>query len=232
MRIKSFLFAALMLLTLQVSAQSFSLPKLNYSYDALQPYIDSTTMRIHYTKHHAAYVNNLNTALKKYPQYAGKSVEEIISNINSLPEDIKTAVRNNGGGHYNHSLFWNFLTPAKNSKMEGQVITAIEKQFGSVDAFKTEFDKAAASRFGSGWAWLIVDTSGNLKVISTANQDSPIMDLAEVKGTPVLCLDVWEHAYYLSYQNRRPDYINSFWNVVNWKEVNKHYLNAIKNNKK
>ncbi len=232
MRIKQILFAASLLLTLQISAQQFSLPKLNYSYDALQPSIDSTTMRIHYTKHHAAYVNNLNAALQKYLQYSGKSLEEILTNLSSVPEDIRTAVRNNGGGHYNHSLFWSILTPAKDSKMEGEVIKAIEKQFGSVDAFKTEFNKAATSRFGSGWAWLIVDKDGALKVISTANQDNPIMDIAEVKGTPILCLDVWEHAYYLEYQNRRADYINAFWNIVNWKEVNKLYLAAIKSTKK
>ncbi|MGM5631467.1 superoxide dismutase [Apibacter raozihei] len=227
MKIKTIFLTTLLLFALKISAQ-FSLPKLDYSYDALQPHIDSTTMRIHYTKHHAAYVNNLNAAIQKYPQYSKKTVEELIMNLNNLPDDIRTAVRNNGGGHYNHSLFWTVLTPENNSKPEGEVVKAIEKQFGSLDTFKAEFDKAAASRFGSGWAWLIVDKDGKLKVTSTANQDNPLMDIADLKGVPVLGLDVWEHAYYLSYQNRRADYIKSYWSIVNWKEVNKRYLAALK----
>ncbi|WP_128331513.1 superoxide dismutase [Apibacter sp. HY039] len=227
MKIKTIFLTTLLLFALKISAQ-FSLPKLDYSYDALQPHIDSTTMRIHYTKHHAAYVNNLNAAIQKYPQYSKKTVEELIMNLNNLPDDIRTAVRNNGGGHYNHSLFWTVLTPENNSKPEGEVVKAIEKKFGSLDTFKAEFDKAAASRFGSGWAWLIVDKDGKLKVTSTANQDNPLMDIADLKGVPVLGLDVWEHAYYLSYQNRRADYIKSYWSIVNWKEVNKRYLAALK----
>lgn len=199
----------------------FTLPELPYSYDALEPYIDSGTMNIHYNKHHATYVNNLNNALKPYPQLQKKSVEELLQNLNELPREIQTAVRNNGGGHYNHSLFWASLTQPKDSQMSNKLKKTLEKNFGSVDAFKAEFEAVATSRFGSGWAWLIKDPNGRLHVISTANQDNPIMSTADVKGTPILALDVWEHAYYLKYQSKRADYIKAFWNVVNWTEVEK-----------
>ncbi len=199
---------------------AFELPKLAYAYNALEPHIDARTMEIHHTKHHQAYINNLNAAI------AGSdaeklSVEEICTHISKYP----TAVRNNGGGHYNHSLFWTVMAPQSGGAPSGVVSDAINAAFGSFDKLKEEFNKAAATRFGSGWAWLIVH-NGKLMVTSTPNQDNPLMDIAEVKGTPILGLDVWEHAYYLHYQNRRPDYIGAFWNVVNWNEVNKRFTAA------
>jgi Fe-Mn family superoxide dismutase len=197
---------------------AFTLPDLPYDYAALEPHIDARTMEIHHTKHHAAYTNNLNAALQGTAQ-EGQSIEEILKNISKLP----VAVRNNGGGFYNHSLFWKWLSPNGGGQPMGKAGEAITKTFGSFDAFKEEFNKAAATRFGSGWAWLIVQANGDLKVASTPNQDNTLMDIAEVQGTPILGLDVWEHAYYLNYQNRRPDYINAFWNVVNWEEVNRNY---------
>lgn len=193
---------------------AFELPKLDYSYDALEPHIDARTMEIHHTKHHAAYINNLNAAIES-TDMAGKSIEELLSNISSLP----VAVRNNGGGYYNHSLFWKVMSPNGGGKPSGELAAAIDKAFGSFDAFKEEFSKAAATRFGSGWAWLVKTPTGELVVSSTPNQDNPLMDIAEVKGTPLLGIDVWEHAYYLNYQNRRPDYIGAFWSVINWDEV-------------
>ena len=198
------------------------LPPLPYPHNALEPYIDEMTMQIHHGKHHATYVNNLNAALEKYPELQAKSLEELLRNINSVPEDIRTAVRNNGGGHHNHSLFWRIMGPGKGGVPTGPVAEAINKAFGSFDAFKEEFTKAATTRFGSGWAWLVVDKDGSLKVLSTANQDSPLMD----GQTPILGLDVWEHAYYLKYQNRRPEYIQNWWNVVNWDAVNEEYAKA------
>ncbi|MGL5254728.1 MAG: superoxide dismutase [Brevinema sp.] len=191
-----------------------NLPDLGYAFNAIEPHIDAKTMEIHHDKHHATYVNNLNAALEAHPNLASKSVEELLKEFNTLPEAIKTAVRNNAGGHHNHSLFWKILKVNNGGKPSGELATAIDKDFGSFEKFQEAFENAAKTRFGSGWAWL-VKKDGKLSVISTANQDSPLMD----GYTPVLGLDVWEHAYYLNYQNRRPDYIKSFWNVVNWDQV-------------
>ncbi|MNN21123.1 Superoxide dismutase [Mn] 1 [compost metagenome] len=200
------------------------LPKLKYEYNALEPYIDETTMTIHHTKHHATYINNLNAALEKYPDLQEKSVEDLVKDLNAVPEDIRTAVRNNGGGHYNHSLFWQLMGPNKGGNPTGDLGKAIDDKFGSFDKFKEEFGKAAATRFGSGWAWLIVNKNNELEVVSTANQDTPVSDGAK----PVLALDVWEHAYYLKYQNRRPDYVGSWWSVVDWDYAAELYKDAIK----
>ncbi|HET9054907.1 MAG TPA: superoxide dismutase [Cyclobacteriaceae bacterium] len=197
---------------------AFTLPALPYATTALEPHIDAKTMEIHHGKHHNAYVTNLNAAVAGKPE-EGLSIEEICQNISKYP----TAVRNNGGGHYNHSLFWTIMGPNAGGTPTGALADAINAAFGSFDEFKTKFAAAAATRFGSGWAWLIKDSSGKLQVTSTPNQDNPLMDVAEVKGTPLLGLDVWEHAYYLNYQNRRPDYITAFWNVVNWNEVAKRF---------
>lgn len=192
---------------------TFELPKLVYAYNALEPHIDAMTMEIHHSKHHNAYVTNLNAAIKD-TEMANLSLEDLQKNISKYP----APVRNNGGGHYNHSLFWTVLSPTGGSEPTGELATAINTTFGSFATFKEEFAKAATTRFGSGWAWLSV-SNGKLVISSTPNQDNPLMDVAEVKGTPILGLDVWEHAYYLKFQNRRPDYIGSFWNVVNWTEV-------------
>ena len=191
----------------------FELPKLSYELNALEPHIDAKTMEIHHGKHHQAYVNNLNAAITGSDQ-EGKSIEDLLANISKL----SPAVRNNGGGHYNHSLFWEVIGPNGNGAPSGKLAAAIDSSFGSFDEFKTQFASAGATRFGSGWAWLLIH-DGKLVVSSTPNQDNPLMDIAEVKGTPILGLDVWEHAYYLNYQNRRPDYIAAFWNVVNWDKV-------------
>ncbi|HEX4886503.1 MAG TPA: superoxide dismutase [Luteibaculaceae bacterium] len=193
---------------------AFELPKLPYAYDALEPHFDARTMEIHHSKHHNAYTTNLNNAIAGTP-LEGKSIEAILAEISSATP----AIRNNGGGFYNHNLFWEILAPGAGGLPTGEVAQAIDRDFGSFEQFKTEFNNAATTRFGSGWAWLVV-SNGKLKVCSTANQDNPLMDIAEVKGQPILGLDVWEHAYYLHYQNRRPDYINAFWNVVNWSKVN------------
>lgn len=190
-----------------------TLPELSYSYDALEPHIDAKTMEIHHSKHHQTYIDKLNDALEKHPEIADKSLIDLLSDLDSVPEDIRTTVRNNGGGHYNHSLFWTYLTP-DSKKPDNEVAAAIDKAFGSFDDFKKEFKEAATSRFGSGWAWLIVDKDNNLKIVSTPNQDTPLAD-----GRPILGLDVWEHAYYLNYQNKRPDYIDAFFNVINWETV-------------
>ncbi|MBD7937770.1 superoxide dismutase [Cytobacillus sp. Sa5YUA1] len=192
------------------------LPALPYANDALEPHIDAQTMEIHHNRHHATYVNNLNAALEGHDELASKSIEELIANLDAVPEDIRTAVRNNGGGHANHSLFWTLLSPNGGGAPTGDVAAAIEEAFGSYDAFKDQFAKAAAGRFGSGWAWLVSE-NGQLSITSTPNQDSPVME----GKTPILGLDVWEHAYYLRYQNKRPDYVQAFFNVVNWDEVNK-----------
>lgn len=197
---------------------AYQLPELPYAYDALEPHIDKETMNIHHTKHHNTYVTNVNNALKGHDDLASKSVEELISDMEAIPEDIRTAVRNNGGGHANHTLFWQILSPNGGGQPTGALAEAIDKKFGSFDAFKEEFGKAATTRFGSGWAWLVLN-NGELEVISTPNQDNPLME----GKTPLLGLDVWEHAYYLNYQNRRPDYISAFWNVVNWDEVAKRF---------
>ena len=198
------------------------LPKLPYGYDALEPHIDARTMEIHYTKHHQTYINNLNAALEKHTALAEKSVEDLIRDLNAVPEDIRTAVRNNGGGHANHSLFWTIMGPKAGGEPTGELAEAIKSTFGGFDAFKDQFSKAAAGRFGSGWAWLSVDGGGKLALTSTPNQDSPLSE----GSTPILGLDVWEHAYYLHYQNRRPDYAAAWWNVVNWKQVASNYAAA------
>ena len=191
------------------------LPKLPFPYDALEPHIDARTMEIHYTKHHQAYVTNLNKALEAYPDLRSKPVEELVAGLNHLPEAVRTAVRNNGGGHANHSLFWTLMGKNKGGEPKGKIGEAITKTFGGFAQFKEKFSNAAATRFGSGWAWLYRDNSGKLDVYSTANQDSPLME----GRIPILGLDVWEHAYYLKYQNRRPDYIAAWWNVVDWDAV-------------
>ncbi|MCM3242259.1 superoxide dismutase [Cytobacillus oceanisediminis] len=200
---------------------AFELPQLPYAYDALEPNIDKETMNIHHTKHHNTYVTNLNNALEGNEELLSKTVEEVVSNLDAVPEAVRTAVRNNGGGHANHSLFWQIISPNGGGEPTGELANAISSKFGSYDSFKEEFAKAATTRFGSGWAWLAVN-NGELEVTSTPNQDSPLME----GKTPILGLDVWEHAYYLKYQNRRPEYINSFWNVVNWDEVSKRYSAA------
>ena len=197
---------------------TFDLPSLSYAYDALEPSIDAMTMEIHHSKHHNAYVNNLNAALEKHPKLAGKSLEELVTNITSVPEDIRTAVRNNGGGHFNHSLFWTIMSPNGGGEPSGDLVAAIGDAFGSFASFKEIFSKAAATRFGSGWAWLGIQ-KGKLAVLSMPNQDVPMM----ANLTPILGIDVWEHAYYLKYQNRRPEYVTNWWNVVNWDEVASRY---------
>lgn len=200
---------------------AFELPTLPYEHNALEPHIDTMTMQIHHGKHHQAYVTNLNNAVAGTPA-ENMSIEEICKNISKYP----AAVRNNGGGHYNHSLFWTVMGPGKGGNPSGDLAAAIDAAFGSFDAFKTQFAQAAATRFGSGWAWLIVGADGKLAITSTPNQDNPLMDIAEVKGTPILGLDVWEHAYYLHYQNRRPDYVSAFWSLVNWDEVARRLQDA------
>ncbi len=197
------------------------LPKLPYPYDALEPHIDELTMTIHHTKHHQGYVNNLNAALDQHPELHQKSLEELLRGIDQVPEDIRTAVRNNGGGHHNHSLFWQIMAPKAGGEPEGKLADAIKKTFGDFAKFKETFSNAAATRFGSGWAWLVV-SSGNLEAYSTPNQDSPLME----GKVPILGLDVWEHAYYLKYQNRRTEYIAAWWNVVNWPEVARRFEEA------
>jgi Fe-Mn family superoxide dismutase len=198
---------------------AYELPKLPYPNDALEPHIDAKTMEIHHDKHHQAYITNLNKAIEGKPGLEGKSIEDLISNLNAVPEDIRTAVRNNGGGHANHSFFWQIMGPNGGGEPTGKLADDIKAAFGSFDAFKEKIADAGVKRFGSGWAWLIKNKGGKLEVVSTANQDSPLMD----GNTPVLGVDVWEHAYYLNYQNRRPDYLKAWWNTVNWAEVSKRY---------
>ena len=197
---------------------AFELPKLPYAYDALEPYIDAQTMEIHHSKHHGGYTKKLNAAIEGTAM-ENQSIEELLANASKNG----TAVRNNGGGYYNHNLFWEIMSPDGEGKPEGKLMDAINKEFGSFEKFKEEFSNAAAARFGSGWAWLI-NQNGKLVIASTPNQDNPLMDVTDVKGTPIMGLDVWEHAYYLKYQNKRPDYIDAFWNVVNWAEVSKRFV--------
>ena len=204
-------------------AQRHMLPPLPYEYAALEPHIDAQTMQIHHGKHHQAYVNNLNAALDKHPELFQWTLEDLLRKINQIPEDIRTAVRNNAGGHHNHSLFWTIMGPKGGGEPTGALADALKKTFGGVDRFKEQLAAAATSRFGSGWAWLVV-SGGKLEVVSTANQDSPLMD----GKVPILGLDVWEHAYYLKYQNRRPDYIAAWWNVVNWTEVAKRFTEQLR----
>jgi Fe-Mn family superoxide dismutase len=204
----------------------YTLPKLPYAYDALEPHIDAQTMEIHYTKHHQTYVNNLNAALEGTP-HAEQTVEALIAQIDALPEAVRTAVRNNGGGHANHSLFWEVMSPQGGGAPEGDLARAIDADLGGLDAFKDAFTKAALTRFGSGWAWLTVTAEGKLAVESSANQDNPLMKGIASGNTPILGLDVWEHAYYLKYQNRRPEYIAAFYNVVNWPEVARRHAAAL-----
>ncbi|WP_028546622.1 superoxide dismutase [Paenibacillus taiwanensis] len=200
----------------------FTLPKLSYAYDELEPYLDSKTMEIHHSKHHAAYVANLNKSLERYPQFQHATVEQLLSHLDDIPADIRAAIRNYGGGHYGHSLYWTIMSPIGGGNPYGDIAKAIEKQFGSYAQLKDELTSAALSRFGSGWGWLVVH-NGKLEVMSTANQDTPLME----QKTPILVVDVWEHAYYLQYQNKRPDFVSSWWNVVNWEEVNRRYYEAM-----
>jgi Fe-Mn family superoxide dismutase len=206
----------------------YELPPLTYPNNALEPHVDARTMEIHHDKHHQAYITNANNALKDHPDLLAKPVNELIANLTVVPEAIRTAVRNNAGGHANHTFFWTIMGPNAGGEPKGQLAEAIKAKFGSFDAFKEAFEKAGATRFGSGWAWLVVNKAGELEVVSTANQDSPLMGkaVAGVEGTPVIGCDVWEHAYYLHYQNRRPDYLKAWWNTVNWDQAEKNYLAA------
>jgi Fe-Mn family superoxide dismutase len=203
---------------------SYTLPPLPYAFDALEPHIDARTMEIHHDKHHAAYINNLNNALKDHPELAAKPVNELIADLSAVPEAIRPAVRNNGGGHSNHTFFWDIMGPGKGGAPVGKLAEAITKAFGSFDEFKAKFEEAGVKRFGSGFAWLIVNKQGQLEIISLPNQDSPYMD----GNKPVIANDVWEHAYYLHYQNRRPDYLKAWWNVVNWDHAEQNYQTALK----
>ncbi len=198
------------------------LPPLPYDYSALEPHIDAQTMTLHHDKHHNTYVTNLNTALEKHPELQNKSAEELIQDLQSVPEDIRTAVRNNGGGHVNHTMFWNIMGPNGGGEPTGAIAEAISSTFGSFDDFKQKFNAAGAARFGSGWVWLVRDSSGGLSITSTANQDNPLSE----GQYPILGNDVWEHAYYLKYQNRRPEYLQAWWNTINWDEVNKRFQQA------
>jgi Fe-Mn family superoxide dismutase len=200
----------------------FKVAPLTYDYNALEPFIDAQTMRLHHDKHHLTYVNNLNAAIEKYPRLKGKTAEELVRKLDSVPEDIRTVVRNNGGGHLNHTMFWEIMGPKAGGEPKGAIAEAIKKNFGSFENFKQQFNDAGNKRFGSGWAWLVRTKDGSLKVISTANQDSPFME----GNYPIMGNDVWEHAYYLMYQNRRADYLKAWWNVVDWDAVNKRYAKA------
>nr|WP_295622147.1 superoxide dismutase [Chamaesiphon sp. GL140_3_metabinner_50] len=206
-----------------VATDVFKLPPLTYDYSALEPHIDAATMKFHHDKHHAAYVKNLNAAVNKYPQLQTKTVEQLLTSLNTLPKDIQTTVRNNGGGHYNHTMYWQIMGPKGGGTPTGEIATAIKTQFGTFDAFKSQFNEAGTKLFGSGWVWL-VRQQGQLKIITTPNQDSPIS-----QGIyPIMGNDVWEHAYYLNYQNRRPDYLAAWWNVINWTEVNNRFAKSLK----
>jgi Fe-Mn family superoxide dismutase len=207
-----------------IDAMPFTVPDLPYAYDALEPTIDKETMTLHHDKHHGAYVTNLNAAIEKHPELANKTVEELIKGLNSVPEDIRTAVRNNGGGHLNHSMFWTIMKPGGGGDPSGALGDAIKSTFGDVETFKTQFNDAGAKQFGSGWAWLMVTPDGKLQITSTANQDNPIT----AGSYPVMGNDVWEHAYYLKYQNRRADYLKAWWNVVDWEAIAKRFYAAKK----
>jgi Fe-Mn family superoxide dismutase len=198
---------------------SYELPPLPYAYEALEPFIDTTTMHIHHDKHHAAYVNNLNGAMEKHPELAGKSLETLLKDLSAVPEDIRMGIRNHGGGTWNHSMFWVIMAPKAGGEPSGALADAISSAFGNFTNFKTEFEKAANGRFGSGWAWLVKKSDGGLAVVSTANQDNPMSEGL----LPLMVLDVWEHAYYLKYQNRRVEYVSNWWNVVNWAEVQRRF---------
>jgi superoxide dismutase, Fe-Mn family len=205
------------------ATNTFTLPPLTYDYKALEPHIDATTMKFHHDKHHAAYLKNLNAAVNKYPELKTKTIEQLLTSLSTLPKDIQTTVRNNGGGHYNHTMYWQIMGPQAGGAPTGAIAAAIEKQFGSFDTFKSQFNEAGTKLFGSGWVWLVNDKS-KLKIITTPNQDSPIS-----QGLyPIMGNDVWEHAYYLNYQNRRPDYLAAWWNVVNWQQVNTRFARALK----
>lgn len=206
-------------LILQTGADKFELPPLGYAFDALEPFIDAQTMQLHYSKHHQAYVNKLNEALEKEPSLKGNTLEAMIKQVGKLPESVRTAIRNHGGGHWNHTFFWALLK--KGTQPGIRITEALTAAFGSVDAFKKEFEKLSASVFGSGWAWLIIE-NGKLRIVSTPNQDNTLMDISPVQGRPIIGLDVWEHAYYLKYQNKKADYIQAFWNVLNWEQVEKN----------
>jgi len=208
--------------------KTFTLPPLPYAYNALEPYIDELTMTIHHTKHHQAYINNLNAALAKVKDGSLISLDDLMKNISKLPEDVRTAIRNNGGGHWNHSFFWKAMSAEPNTKPRQLLQKHIDKNFTSMDTFKENFSKAAMGVFGSGWAWLMVTPAKELKVIATPNQDNPLMDVSAVNGTPILGIDVWEHAYYLKHQNKRVDYVKDFWSVVNWNFVNEEFEKAMK----
>jgi len=210
--------------TIAQTKMSFQLPALPYAYNALEPHIDAQTMRIHHDRHHATYVKNLNAALEKHPELKGRSAEQLLRNLNSVPQDIRTAVRNNGGGHVNHSMFWRIMRPKGGGAPTGAIASAINKNFGNFEAFKKQFNEAGQNRFGSGWVWLVRNQNGRLQITTTANQDSPLMQ----GNYPIMGNDVWEHAYYLKYQNRRADYLDAWWNVVNWDEINRRFAQASK----
>jgi superoxide dismutase, Fe-Mn family len=203
---------------------AIELPPLPYAYDALEPHIDARTMQFHHDKHHAAYVKNLNAALDKHPELKSRSVEQLLSNLDDIPEDIRTTVRNNGGGHVNHSMFWRIMTPNGGGEPQGPIASAINKNFGSFATFKQQFNEAGASRFGSGWVWLVLNKDDRLEVMTTANQDTPLSE----GQYPLMGNDVWEHAYYLKYQNRRADYLDAWWNVINWEEINRRLVQGSK----
>lgn len=201
---------------------TFTLPALAYAYNALEPHIDARTMEIHHTKHHQTYISKLNTALEREPSLKGKTLEQLLSNIKGTPDAVRSDIRNHGGGHWNHSFFWTIIGPGKTAMSE-KLSAAITRDFGSMDAFKEQFEKKSVGVFGSGWGWLVKDAKGKLSILATPNQDNPLMDIAEAAGKPILGVDVWEHAYYLNYQNKRADYLKAFWNVVNWQKVGELY---------